>query len=166
MPDLLGLISRSTENPWFVAVAKKFDQQENTMKSLLRYSLLVVMSLRLIPAVMGQHQSQADSDSEGVQGTVEGLVRDIACPIQNKKATATDFNMDCALQCARKGSPLIILANDGTIYTPISESMPDSSQRGRLMPFVGKHVKVNGVLYERAGSHAIAIKEIKVASGK
>ena len=107
-----------------------------------------------------QTQAKPDSADEGVPGTIEGLVRDIACPIQNKKATATSFNLDCALECARQGSPLIILTNDGLIYTPISPSMPDKDQRQRLLPFVGKYVKVTGQLYERQGTRAIAIKEI------
>jgi hypothetical protein len=107
-----------------------------------------------------QNQAKPDSTDEGVSGTVEGLVRDIACPIQVKRTTATNFNLECALECAKNGSPLIILTKAGTIYTPISDSMPDKSQRERLMPFVGKFVKVTGQLYEREGAHAIAIKEI------
>lgn len=92
--------------------------------------------------------------------TIEGLVHDVSCPIQNKEATATTFNLECALQCAKDGSPLIILTKDGLIYTPISDGMPDKDQRPRLMPFVGKYVKVTGKVFERGGTHAIAIQEI------
>jgi hypothetical protein len=93
--------------------------------------------------------------------TIEGLVRDISCPIQNKEATATKFNLECAVQCAKAGSPLIILTKDGVIYTPISESMPDKDQRQRLMPFLGKYVQVSGPVFEREGTHAIAIQDLK-----
>jgi hypothetical protein len=117
------------------------------------------------PQSQSQKSTQSDSKDEGVCGTVEGLVRDIACPIENKKASATEFNLDCALKCAKNGSPLIILTKAGQIYTPISDSMPDKSQRERLMPFVGKYVKVTGVLYEREGAHAIAIKDITEMKG-
>ena len=92
--------------------------------------------------------------------TVEGLVRDIACPIQNTDATATTFNVHCAQECARQGSPLIILDRKGFIYVPISASIPDTDQRPRLLPFVGKFVKVSGKVYERNGTHAIAIADI------
>jgi len=92
--------------------------------------------------------------------TIEGLVRDLACPIQNKEATARRFNLKCTQDCAKLGSPLIVLTDDGTLYTPISESMPDTDQRQRLMPFLGKYVRVRGQVFERAGTHAIAIKEI------
>jgi hypothetical protein len=89
--------------------------------------------------------------------TIEGLVRDISCPIQNKEATATKFN----LECAKAGSPLIVLTKDGVIYTPISDTMPDKDQRQRLMPFLGKYVQVTGTVFEREGTHAIAVQNIK-----
>jgi hypothetical protein len=33
-----------------------------------------------------------------------------------------------------------------------------------LLPFVGKRVKVTGLVYERNGTHAISVKEIKAAA--
>jgi hypothetical protein len=106
------------------------------------------------------HQQDA-TKPEVASSTIEGLVRDISCPIQNKEATATTFNLECAVQCAKAGSPLIILTKDGVIYTPISDTMPDKDQRRRLMPFVGKYVQVTGKVFEREGTHAIAIQDIK-----
>lgn len=99
-------------------------------------------------------------DDQPAKGAVEGLVRDISCAIQNKAATATTLNLKCALECARNGSPLIILSKDGEIYIPISNSMPDKDQRQRLLPFVGKYVKATGTVYERSGTHAIAIDQV------
>jgi hypothetical protein len=92
---------------------------------------------------------------------IQGLIRDVACPIQNKKASSREFNLQCAIDCAKLGSPLILLTDNGTIYTPISSSMPDEDQRKRLMPFAGKYVQVRGQVYERRGTHAIVIQDIK-----
>ena len=39
--------------------------------------------------------------------------------------------------------------------------MPDYDQRQKLMPFVGKYVRVSGIVFERSGTHAIVITEIK-----
>jgi hypothetical protein len=39
--------------------------------------------------------------------------------------------------------------------------MPDQDQRQRLMPFLGKYVRVTGPVYERNGTRAIAIKTIE-----
>jgi hypothetical protein len=39
--------------------------------------------------------------------------------------------------------------------------MPDKDQRQALMPFVGKYVRASGIVFERTGTHAIVITEIK-----
>jgi hypothetical protein len=95
------------------------------------------------------------------KATIEGLVRDIACPIQNPEAVATHLSMKCLRACAKAGSPLVILTKDGELYVPISDKMPDTDQRQRLMPFVGKYVRASGTVFERKGTHAIAISEIE-----
>jgi len=138
------------------------------MNLMIRYGTIAVLAGTVAVMANGKTQKSTSptTDSEGTPGTVQGLVRDIACPIQNKKATSTDFNLECALQCARNGSPLVLLADDGAIYVPISESMPDLSQRERLMPLVGKRASATGTLYERAGTHAIAVKEIHEVTKK
>jgi hypothetical protein len=93
--------------------------------------------------------------------SVRGLVRDIACAIQNPKAEARNFNLDCANACALAGSPLIIQTDDGTLYIPISENIPDTDQRPRLMRYVGKYVEARGRVFERRGTRAIALQAIK-----
>jgi hypothetical protein len=109
-----------------------------------------------------------DSTAVGTR-TVEGLVRDIACPLQNKKSTATSYSNDCITTCFKAGSPLGILAGDGTVYVPVTESMPDTGQ-DQLKPFVGGHVRATGKVFERNGAHGIEIGEIhqlpKDAAGK
>jgi len=47
------------------------------------------------------------------------------------------------------------------LYIPISGSMPDTDQREKLMPFVGKYVRASGTVFERKGTRAIVISEIK-----
>lgn len=110
---------------------------------------------------LAQTPQNAEPASHKAKATIAGLVRDIACPIQNLEAKATDFNLQCALECARHGSPLIIQTADGDLYIPISDSMPDTDQREKLMPFVGKYVRASGTVYERKGTRAIVIGEIK-----
>jgi hypothetical protein len=97
--------------------------------------------------------------------TIEGLIRDVACAVQNPAATATRFNLQCTQDCAKRGSPLILLGADGVLYVPMSTGIPDSSQRSRLLPFLGKYVRVRGTVFERAGLHAIAIDSIAVVPG-
>src|SRR5215467_430186 len=56
--------------------------------------------------------------SQETVATIKGYVLDSACAfIKNlEKPVSTE----CALACAKAGSPLVILADDGTIYWPIS----------------------------------------------
>lgn len=108
-----------------------------------------------------QNTPKADAQPHGSRVTIEGLVRDIACPIQNLEATATHLSMKCLRECARNGSPLVILTKDGELYLPISDKMPDTDQRQQLMPFLGKYVRVGGTVFERKGTRAIVIREIK-----
>jgi hypothetical protein len=93
--------------------------------------------------------------------TIEGAVRDLACPIQNPAGSATSFSLQCTLDCVKHGSTIIVLTKAGEIYFPISGDMPDSSQREKMMPFVGKYVQASGPVFTRNGTHAIAITQIK-----
>lgn len=119
-----------------------------------------ISSVLVVSRISGSTTS-ADTTSHESKVKIEGLVRDIACPIQNLEAKATAFNLECALECARRGSPLVIQTSDGELYIPISDSMPDTDQREKLMPFVGKYVQAIGRVFERKGTRAIVIKEIK-----
>lgn len=101
---------------------------------------------------------EADSTTIGTL-TVEGLVRDIACPLQNKKSTSTSYSKECIATCLKSGSPLGILTSDGSVYVPVTQSMPDTGQNA-LKPYVGEHVKATGKVFLRNGTHAIEISEI------
>jgi len=99
------------------------------------------------------------AQSSGETKQVVGLVRDIACPLQNTKSTATSYSKDCIVQCAKAGSPLGILTADGATYLPVTTTMPDTGQE-QLKAYVGEMVEARGKVFERNGGHAIEIKEI------
>ena len=98
------------------------------------------------------------------QKTVTGWVIDSACAFT--KGLTKPISVDCAVSCAKNGSPLVILQDDGSIYWPISETMPAESQNKRLMPFAGKRITATGKTYSRGGSTAIAIDKIVEAGGR
>jgi hypothetical protein len=95
------------------------------------------------------------------QKTVTGWVLDSACAFT--KGLSKPISRDCALACAKNGSPLVILQDDGAIYWPISESTPALSQNQRLRPFAGKRVTATGKVYTRGGSTAIVLEKINGA---
>ena len=132
------------------------------MKRIVRLCLLAgcgVASMTAGPQP-AQKTSMEGSRANRSKATIEGLVRDMACPIQNLDGNATSLSMKCARACLRGGSPIAILTKDGDLYQPISDKMPDYSQTKKLMPFVGKYVRATGIVFERNGTHAIVITEI------
>lgn len=131
------------------------------MKRFTLFSVLCATSISVLllwPALASQG-TKMDPDAKTM--TIEGAVRDLACPVQNPAGSATKFSLKCTLDCVKHGSPIIILTKDGFIYFPISADMPDSGQREKMMPFVGKYVQATGAVFERKGTRAIAITQIK-----
>jgi hypothetical protein len=91
--------------------------------------------------------------------TVKGYVLDSACAFT--KGLSKPISKQCAISCAKAGSQLVILADDGTIYWPIADTTPSSGQNPKLLPFAGDKVTASGKVYERGSSKAIVIEKIE-----
>ena len=91
--------------------------------------------------------------------TVKGYVLDSACAFT--KGLSKPISKQCELSCANAGSPLVILADDGTIYWPIADTTPSSGQNSKLLPYAGDKVTATGKVYQRGGSKAIVIEKIE-----
>ncbi|HET6179821.1 MAG TPA: hypothetical protein VFE61_23060, partial [Candidatus Sulfotelmatobacter sp.] len=74
------------------------------------------------------------------------------------------ISAQCAQACAKAGSPLVILSDNGTIYWPIADTTPSSSQNDKLMPFAGQRVTASGKTFARGGSTAIVMDKIGAES--
>ena len=99
----------------------------------------------------------AGSDA-GKLVSVNGYVLDSACAFT--KDLKKPISAECAQACARAGSPLVILGDNGTIYWPIGDTTPSSGQNERLLPFAGQRVTASGKTYARGGSTAMVIEKI------
>jgi hypothetical protein len=97
----------------------------------------------------------------GDKKDITGWVLDSACAFT--KGLDNPISRECALSCARKGSQLVILQDDGSIYWPISESMPAEGQNRKLLTYAGKRVNISGKVYSRGGSQAVVIETISPA---
>lgn len=115
----------------------------------------VKMSLGML-LVVGVLSWSADG---GKAVTVKGYVLDSACAFT--KSLKKPISPDCARACAKAGSPLVILADNGTIYWPIADTTPSSGQNEKLMPFAGQKVTASGKTFARGGSTAIVIEKIE-----
>lgn len=96
--------------------------------------------------------------------TVKGYVLDSACAFT--KNLSKPISKQCAISCANAGSPLVILADDGTIYWPIADTTPSSGQNPKLLPFAGDKVAAKGKVYQRGGSKAIVIEKIELQTAQ
>lgn len=92
--------------------------------------------------------------------SVTGYLRDSACVHRYHEVTKPLPN-GCVQACVRGGSPLVIVTKDQQVFHPISPEMPDSDVRGKLLPFVGKLIKITGPTYSRGGSTAIAVEHVE-----
>jgi len=93
--------------------------------------------------------------------TVKVYVLDHACAFT--KRLKKPISAECAIACAKAGSPLVILSPSGTIYWPIADTTPSSSQNDKLVPYAGKTVTASGKVFQRGGSTAIVISKIEAA---
>lgn len=96
--------------------------------------------------------------------TVQGYVLDSACAFT--KGLEKPISRDCALACAKAGSPLVILSANGTIYWPIADTTPSSGQNDKLIAFAGQKVTATGKVFERGGSRAFVIEKIEPLASK
>ena len=125
---------------------------------ILRMVSKLTLALVLMVAVV------ATGYDAGKPITVKGYVLDSACAFT--KGLKQPISKDCAIACAKAGSPLVILTNDGTIYWPIADTTPSSGQNEKLMPFAGQKVTATGKVFQRGGSSAIVIEKIELQSGQ
>ena len=118
-----------------------------TIRNAARFGLAVCILSMLVMA----------SDT-GKAVTVNGYVLDSACAFT--KGLSKPISADCARACAKAGSPLVILGDNGTIYWPIADTTPASGQNDKLLPFAGQRVTASGKTHTRGGSTAIVIDKI------
>ena len=124
-------------------------------------SAVTFLTMLMIGSLIATKRAVSMEENGNKPVVVRGLVRDAACPLQNKEATSRVFNRKCLVDCVRLGSPLAILTDDGSVYLIVSGAIPDVDQHEKLKPFVGKYVEASGIVYDRKGSRAIDIKTIK-----
>jgi hypothetical protein len=91
--------------------------------------------------------------------SIIGYVRDSGC-VHRFHEVVKPLPNGCVEACVRAGSPLVVLTKTEEVYHPISAEMPDTDVRPKLLPYVGKLVKITGHVYDRGGSHAIVLEHI------
>lgn len=122
------------------------------MNSIFRGALIFVAATASLAA--------AQTQKEALSVTIVGYVRDSAC-VHRFHEVLKPLPNGCVEACVRGGSPLVVLTRDEHVYHPISSEMPDVDVRQKLLPFVGKLVRVTGQIYSRGGSTSISVDQIE-----
>lgn len=117
-----------------------------------RHAFKVIFPLLLLVVAV------AASDDGGKSIAVKGYVLDSACAFT--KGLKKPISSECATACAKAGSPLVILGENGTIYWPIADTTPSAGQNDKLLPFAGQKVSASGKSFQRGGSTALVIEKI------
>ena len=123
------------------------------MKRYLASITFLVSAFLALAAIAGS--------PSGKPVTVTGYVIDSACAFT--KGLEKPVSADCARACAQAGSPLVLLADDGTIYWPIADTTPSTGQNEKLLPFAGQKVSAKGKLFQRGGSSAMVVESLEPA---
>ncbi|MGA7908864.1 MAG: hypothetical protein WCA16_15755 [Candidatus Sulfotelmatobacter sp.] len=132
-----------------------------TARSIIGVMMIPTLAASLGAQTPSQDQSPNLKPNKSTTVTISGYVRDMACLMKFNEALKP--TNDCASMCARAGSPLVIVTKTGIIYIPMSAAIPDTSEREKLMPFVGSYVRITGEMFQRSGIKAIVIEQIKKA---
>lgn len=98
-----------------------------------RKAMLWVALAITVPAI-GQ------SGGAGKSVSISGWVIDSACAYT--KGVHKPVSAECAKACAKNGSPLVILRDDGTIFLPVDGKTPASSQNARFCHSLGSTLRL------------------------
>jgi len=131
------------------------------MKKL--YHTFGALALALTLAAVTAAPAEAQG-AEGQQVEMTAQVVDLSCYVVHD-LKGEEMHRECAQVCADQGVPLVLLGEDGNIYTPVSRPMPSSGdeENQRLRPHAERMVQVQGQVIERAGQRAIVIESISPA---
>src|SRR5437879_13588512 len=109
------------------------NEKERPMIRSLKIGLLACCGILLAASQSPQTTDMAGARANVSNETIEGLVRDITCQIQNLDNKATSMDGKCVQDCVMFGSQIVILTKDNGVYFSISAKMPNRHQRQSLM---------------------------------
>ena len=116
-------------------------------------------------ASASDHMTQP-SASAAVPGqkTVKGQLIDMSCYITH--GSQGEAHKSCARECALKGLPFGILAEDGTIYQILPKGHDDPKTINQtLLDYLEEKVAVQGMVFEKNGVRVLTIDKIEKQGG-
>jgi len=123
-------------------------------KLSLSFLALLVLALSAVPA------SAQMQMAEGQDVEFTAQVVDLSCKVVYNLSGAE--HRECSQVCADRGVPLGLLAENGTLYLPVSQAMPGASANESLRGHAEHTVTVKGKAIERGGMHTIIIESVEM----
>jgi hypothetical protein len=99
--------------------------------------------------------------AETVDVEFQAVVVDTSCKLVYN-LIGEDIHRQCAQVCADNGIPLALLADDGTLYLPVTQAMPGEGANALLRPHAEHRVTVRGKKLTRDGVNAIIIESVRM----
>ena len=97
----------------------------------------------------------------GTKDSITGEVIDTSCFM--KKGAKGPAHAKCAETCAKAGTPLSLLTDDGKVVFLIGEKDPGPGANPLLVEHVAKRVMIDGVWYERGGAKVFEVQKVTPA---
>ena len=126
----------------------------------MKYSVILFSAFILFFVLGISHQTTFSQSKNGDDITITGEVVDANCYMQDGMDATGSGHKDCAVTCAKAGSPLAILTKDGTLYYPIAGM--GKNPNDQLMDYIADQVTVSGKYYSQGNSNmGIKIHSVK-----
>ena len=118
---------------------------------------LTVLAMQTMAHEGEEHGQKAEKAKVKTGAQLTGEVIDIVC--YTRHDSRGPKHIKCAKYCAGLGIPMGILeAKTGEIYMVFPKGHSDPNEK--IMPYIGKQVKVEGTVHEKGGVKGVTIKEI------
>ena len=92
---------------------------------------------------------------------LKGELVDSACYMKDKKNVGANHR-ECAMTCAKKGTPVALVTADGSIYMVTGDLAKDNN--AQLAGHMSHTVELTGEVTEQDGKKLIAAKSLKMVS--
>lgn len=125
-------------------------------KTIMGLGLMLALTALDVDEVAAQGFSMGANEEVEFTATVV----DMSCKIVFD-LSGEDHRM-CSQMCADFGIPLGLLTDDGEFFLPVSSTMPGKGGNDMLKPHAEHRVRIKGRVFERAGSRAIIIDELRM----
>ncbi|MGE0816426.1 MAG: hypothetical protein AB7O93_24010 [Vicinamibacterales bacterium] len=117
------------------------------------------MLIRAIALALALGAIAAAGPAAAAITTVRGEVVSVECALTKGEAGRGEAHGPCAMDCARRGDPMAILADDG-LYLIVGDYAAHAN--ARLLDFVAKRVEAKGTIAVEDGRKTINVAAMMV----